>query len=528
MKIKLKNEGYKSIKKLLIHNNIGNLCVLIGKNGAGKSHFLKAIDEEIIKIDNIEKSKIKYINRYSISTSYDIPPLQEAIPLAWSSFENLKQYNPPLTLSSLNTFLHQRLRGDNNKPYRELIYNALHGIIVPNQDEATQIQSIEFPTFKSHARYSDSLDLTDVLYGISSILTRELRKHLKDNEQTLPPLWEDINTQLKALAIPHKIKYPNFSVEYLLENGINNISYVIKLITSEEEEIDIDDLSDGEKTLFVLALMGIISHESSDFPELLLLDEPDIHLHPAMIDKFIDIINTVFIDNGCKVIITTHSPVIVSKVDGDSIYQIEKIGSKHKIVKQNQKGAVFILSDGVMNLDTVLDLVLKEAFDKDITILSEGDNIHHIENAIKILEPELCEKIAFPVYDYPKIQDRTGDTQLVNLYSLFSRLEVKNKILFIFDWDAEERVIKGNTVPEILKREHVEKSNVDYFIFKENKKEGFLERGIENLYNKYDMDGCTPKKGKPLVKWIKDNLQEPEAFQNFQPLVDKIEKLIKE
>lgn len=526
MKVELQ-EPYRSIRDLtIVPNEISDFCILVGKNGAGKSHFLEAIDKEKIKVDNIEKIKIRYINYYAVSTSYDYPMLTEGVQKAWDTFVNFRQHKSSATLTDLDAYINQieKYQGD-------LIYNAIHGCIDSTKDEVSQIQTIDFNTFKVHAAYHEPVGLSDILYSLNGILRRKwsdhILRHFKEEDLPPLPLWEEINTQLKALDIPHTIKYPDFSAEDLLKKGINNISYEIKLSTPEGEEIDITDLSDGEKTLFLLALMGIISHKLPDFPELLLLDEPDIHLHPAMIDKFIDIINKVFIDNGCKVIITTHSPVIVSKVDGKSIYQIEKIKSKHRISKIDQKDAVFILSDGVMNLDTVLDLVLKDAFDRDITIISEGDNIHHIENAIQILDPELFEKIAFPFYHYPILKNSTADTNLIYLYKIFSQLRVKNKILFVFDWDVEERYINGKKIPEILKKEHVKESNVDSFIFTENKKKGFLERGIENLYNKYDMDGCNPKKGKALLKWIKTNLNEPEAFKNFQPLVDEIKNLIK-
>ena len=525
MKIEIKEEGYKSIKKLSRPNNIGNLCVLIGKNGAGKSHFLKAIAEEIIKIDNIEKSKIRYINQYAVSTSYDYPMLTEGVQKAWETFEIFRQHKPSANLIDLDVYTNQieKWRGD-------LIYNALHSIVDTTNDEVSQIQKIDFNSFKAHAAYHEPVGLSDILNSLNGILRRKwfdhILKHFKEEKLPPLPLWETINTQLEELDIPHKIKYPNFSAEDLLERGMGNISYELKLITPDEEEIDITELSDGEKTLFLLALMGIISHKLPDFPELLLLDEPDIHLHPAMIDKFINIINKVFIDNGCKVIITTHSPVIVSKVKDESIYQIDKTNSEHSIYKIDQKEAVDILSDGTMNLDGILHLLLREALDKEIIILSEGNNIKHIDHAIQILEPNLHKNIGFPISHYKGIKSRTGQSQLFYLFDFFRRIGCTKKILFILDHDVSRKIKERD---KFFKHPIPSKHVTSYFFIENPNSDSMKKKGVENLYNKsecstYTYSGDFNKDD--FLVYIQDQ-KNPIVFQNFQPLIAEIENLIK-
>jgi AAA domain, putative AbiEii toxin, Type IV TA system len=61
-----------------------------------------------------------------------------------------------------------------------------------------------------------------------------------------------------------------------------------------------------------------------EFPELVVLDEPDAHLDPEMSKLLIDILNNTFVKKlGIKVIITTHSPTTVALCPDNSIYQLK-------------------------------------------------------------------------------------------------------------------------------------------------------------------------------------------------------------
>src|SRR5438034_938829 len=78
-------------------------------------------------------------------------------------------------------------------------------------------------------------------------------------------------------------------------------------------EINFSDLSGGEKVIMSLALSLYNSNFDIEFPKVLLMDEPDAHLHPSMTRKFLDVIQNVFVnEKGVKVIMTTHSQSTVA------------------------------------------------------------------------------------------------------------------------------------------------------------------------------------------------------------------------
>ena len=124
--------------------------------------------------------------------------------------------------------------------------------------------------------------------------------------QKFPPPWATINSIFQK----HDIKY-SFE-EISPENFIENIPIDFKLIkNSTGKRIEFSNLSSGEKTIIALIVrLFPVSYYGKELenPELIVLDEPDSHLHPELSKLLIDVLSDTFVnDLGIKVIMTTHS-----------------------------------------------------------------------------------------------------------------------------------------------------------------------------------------------------------------------------
>lgn len=136
------------------------------------------------------------------------------------------------------------------------------------------------------------------------------------------PPWEIINQIFESHNIPFKF------------NGIENKDFspdaridfpLIK--QSSGTSILMTDLSTGEKLIISLVIRLFTSNYYSEhlkYPELIILDEPDAHLHPEMSKLLIDVLNETFVKQlGIRVIITTHSPSTVALCPEDSLFVLE-------------------------------------------------------------------------------------------------------------------------------------------------------------------------------------------------------------
>ena len=119
-----------------------------------------------------------------------------------------------------------------------------------------------------------------------------------------------------------------------------------------QEEIDFGDLSSGEKVLLSLAFYLFSSREKNTFPKLLLLDEPDAHLHPSMSKQFLDVVKNILVDKyGVQVIMTTHSPSTVILAPNDAIY--EMAFDKPRIRKSSSKSHLCVSPAELLAAGTV-------------------------------------------------------------------------------------------------------------------------------------------------------------------------------
>lgn len=136
------------------------------------------------------------------------------------------------------------------------------------------------------------------------------------------PPWTSINEILKQHNLEFQfkgIKRKDFSAEA-------NISFQL-VKTTIGKDIEFQHLSSGEKVIIGLIIKLFTSQYYNDkleFPELIVLDEPDAHLHPEMSKLLIDVLNGTFVQKlGIKVILVSHSPSTIALCPDNSIYQLK-------------------------------------------------------------------------------------------------------------------------------------------------------------------------------------------------------------
>jgi len=117
---------------------------------------------------------------------------------------------------------------------------------------------------------------------------------------------------------------------------INNLLPAINLIRTDigfsinnlnRELIEEDKISSGESELISLAIEVLVYSRSSDQNKILLLDEPDVHLHPDLQDKFVRFIESTAEEFDFKVVLATHSTAIVGAFPNNADLKIIPINN---------------------------------------------------------------------------------------------------------------------------------------------------------------------------------------------------------
>lgn len=91
------------------------------------------------------------------------------------------------------------------------------------------------------------------------------------------------------------------------------------VVATPAGEIDIDDLSSGEKEIFNVFVRF---HQLHPNRSVILFDEADAHLHPDLERRYLQELRR--IAKGNQIILTTHSPEMMIAAGSESLYTIQK------------------------------------------------------------------------------------------------------------------------------------------------------------------------------------------------------------
>src|SRR5690606_20054669 len=152
--------------------------------------------------------------------------------------------------------------------------------------------------------------LSEIDLKIREYSIEEIRKELG-----VEP-WETLRTIIRNAKLPYEINDPS-------QNSVKD--FFTLMITHKDLKCNVEftDLSSGEKVLMSLAIYLYKYQFYSIKPKLLILDEPDAHLHPEMAYALITILYDFFVkDLNINVILTTHSPSTIAMVNDDSIFRV--------------------------------------------------------------------------------------------------------------------------------------------------------------------------------------------------------------
>lgn len=125
-------------------------------------------------------------------------------------------------------------------------------------------------------------------------------------------------------------------------NSINELLPAVSIVrsdrgfitTSKADGIQIpeESLSSGESELLSLAIEILVFSRKAGADKTLLLDEPDVHLHPDLQQKLVTFIEDLAISHNFKVIIATHSTAIIGAFSEDADLQIIPIAGRNQTV----------------------------------------------------------------------------------------------------------------------------------------------------------------------------------------------------
>lgn len=337
-------------------------------------------------------------------------------------------------------------------------------------------------------------------------------KQFDDNKWKKNAPWTRLNDLFEKINF--KYRFPKDYHLNLDDCSLNE--QIILKDKNNDENRDLSDLSDGEKTLLDLALNSFDFNEQN--VKLILFDEYDAFLNSSMIDK-VKIVLDEFYKN-VQIVFVTHILTTMYQLKDESkkFYELFIKDDHHDVIDISN----LVSFSDIKHFLKLLKLDDRLEFGKcKLCIVSEGkDNKKHIDHVLK------------NIYDIKNKNDILvwnggGKTDFFIHYDIYKRFG--KKIMFVWDPDVKE-----HTINNMLSKANItidNKKNFKY-VFQKNNDNPLSDKGIENLYNRQEIKKRLPKcrnNGNIIKNYLADNINQitdKEVFKNFLPFVKEVEKIL--
>ena len=303
-KVYIKN--VKGIKDLELSfkkdDKILDLIVLAGVNGSGKTTILEAIkdffDNRSIDFNDIEKSNI-YLEIF-----FEDFEREKIIPFINIDSQN-NIYQVFHMLGSYNSYIkenkglyHQLAKNFDNPP--KIIY-------LPANNSFEEVKTESTTLLKDY----------QFINIVNSTVMNDIPSYIATRRNYLATIEEDLTMKEVTNKVVNEINgiFDILEIDIRLKGFSKDEKTLPIFENSAGEEFDINDLSSGEKQLF-LRTLSIKMLEPNN--SIILIDEPELSFYPKWQQRIIEVYKKIGKNN--QIIVATHSPHILGSISNENIF----------------------------------------------------------------------------------------------------------------------------------------------------------------------------------------------------------------
>lgn len=543
---------FKNIEDFFINfEKSKGLTLLIGNNGSGKSNIIEAISSVFAGL---------YNNDFNPIFSYEIKYLKDDAPIKiyydHTKIRNKYIYsvtNPTDYLPSqiISVYSGEELRLWDRYYFK--FYDSFMKDVISNKKRFSEKQIMEFINkyywnLALLTMVVSDLDISDII-GAKSINTivLEFKKNNLDNLKNYTTnevirfanLLYSISTPDKEnkdiRTVPfaefkrkvndtHTEFFKLFSIALLPRE--DNWKLINRLELILDNGISTEELSEGEKKQI---LLKFITRIFADNNSILLLDEPDSHIHIHNKEKIKELLIDATDNNKpyAQSILTTHSPTLTHCFENDNVYMLIQNGNTVEIQDKTKQEIVNHLTNDFWSLQ---EQNIFHSTPMPIVLFVEGKHDkEHINNAFDKLKDEYSD-LKFEIFN---MNSACNIPQMMTGLRT-SELEYNKLFIGVFDDDQTGNAELSNTTCKYPEIQNLKRHKEGYYAFTYPKHsqhkstiftvENFFESNhLENAYNLALSEFAGKFNGKSIESISEDikNKAKSKLFEKSKTLTDK-------
>lgn len=318
--------GFKSIaKERPLHLTLGDVNILLGPNGAGKSNiisFFRMLNfmmsgtlQSFVATNGTNQAFLHFGAKVTSSIDASINLRSDG---------DVDNYSFTLTPAAGGRLILNReeitwLRKGKSKPVKkELVSNYLESGLVTSSDTTGTVLRTMLSRCKAF-RFHDS-SMEGPLRQASLIGSAQYLQSEGNNLGSFLYFLKNNYSQAYQRIVNYvKMVMPQFG-DFYLEPVNNYVSLNWTDSSANDYVFTSDQFSDG--TIRFIALATLLLQPEKTMPSVIIIDEPELGLHPFAIDQLAEMIKDASLHS--QVIIATQSPMLIDSFDPDDITVIDQ------------------------------------------------------------------------------------------------------------------------------------------------------------------------------------------------------------
>lgn len=463
-------QNFRNMKcKKFIFND--KLNIIIGKNNSGKTNILEGIKLAFSAINN---SYMK-VDKSDFYKGDDTQPIEIILEL---NKDSIPSFNIPLPNGTekcgFKVVIKKAPRGRYIKEFFDIEGNTVSRDVVYADDKVPDVYMV--PLIRIEDIVSPGL-----ITGVKNLLdSEEAYETFRRSSQ------EGIKKQISGKAERFKYLAKRFNFDLDIDSTVPEISNEKLYVVDSEDTAYKHKIGSGYR-----AIANILLNTLSEKNTIILLDEIENHLHPALLRNLISEMKSEAFKN-VFILATTHSPIAVNEF-------------KIKMVADSTKGSVsgLCISDNILNkLDVFLcpgrgemlvadNIVLVEGYSEEILLrkyVNDNKLNWTIVNVAGIMfEPYVIlaralDKKCVVVSDNDRAQSDNGKEPTSRFKNLQTICDESGITLVMVDNTLETDLYNNSKLSEYVGHLKPHKKHTDIMVMKDNKsKASFALEFVDSL-----------------------------------------------
>lgn len=414
-------KNFRSIKDSGVIPDITKIFALIGRNNAGKSSFLKAIqvafDKRTIDANDFHKDT---------ENDIEITCVLERNNAGVKDETELKVVYSKKTLKP--TYYIDGAEAKKKKDYTDVLPELLSISDIRNPKDSMTTDGNRTTLLKQILKLredSEDDDLTTRFAALSQQIAELKERESTEISKRITQKFRDVvGEQSFSITITPDVD---------LEKGVSYTTGITDHDIPNAKTVDILNSGTGLQSMYLLSLLEVFSEMSvKDNQAILIVEEPEVYLHPTYQRQMFAALRRIAEQN--QVIFTTHSPIMIA-----DIWLTESV----RQIRLNENGETQVESVKVEDVINELGIRYEDVLNPRLVVFVEGKNDPAFYEKLGVVNPKL--RIIY-----------TDGFRAIHYYAFIKIItseHVKNQFTLIADSDGVEPETRKSSLIDEVKKE---------------------------------------------------------------------------